>query len=261
MGRVDPELKLEIFYKGLILINNNYYIGVIPARKGSKGLPNKNILKINGRTLLEISVREALDVELLNEIVVTTDYDIEDTGLSSYLENSRFSLISRSVNNSEDSSPVESSILEMHKSLARGQVGKEIHIVLLQPTSPLRKSFHIDNAIKKYITSGCQKLASFTQLNDCHPARMYRIESGSAQSYLKNDVNVSSHRQKLEKLYIRNGAMYICSLRALISGESFTDSCLNSYIMGEAESINIDSEVDYLQAKYIAENEYSPIRA
>jgi len=235
------------------------FIGVIPARKGSKGLINKNILKINGKTLLEISVECALECNTLDKVIVSTDYDITQTGLEKFYKNEKFLFLSRSTSSSHDGAPTEDVIKEIVKQLDFPNNGVQKHIVLLQPTSPLRKSRHIYESINLYLNHGMNKLASFTMVGDHHPNRMYRINGINAISYVTCD-SISDRRQNLENLYLRNGAIYICNLNEIMRGDKFASKTLVPFLMDQVYSINIDTEFDYKLANYIMSNESSTTR-
>jgi CMP-N,N'-diacetyllegionaminic acid synthase len=226
------------------------FIGVIPARRGSKGLAHKNILKINNKTLLEIAVESALDCAKLDMVIVSTDYQILETGLEKFTRNKKFIFMPRSSVNGLDKTPTEEVVKEIAVKLKFPTDQLQFHIVLLQPTSPLRTSAHIYDALDKYTKHKLQKLASFTKVGDHHPDRMYRINKNSASSYTFSDT-VSGDRQSLEPLYVRNGAIYISDLNAIALGERFANKVLIPYVMDSKDSINIDSELDFKLACFL----------
>lgn len=234
------------------------FIGVIPARRGSKGLPNKNILKINGKTLLYIAVSNALEAKNLDEVILTTDYDLEEVALGSFKFDSRFRYHARSKNTSGDDASTESVIIELADTMLGSNL-KSLHVVLLQPTCPLRNASHIDSAIEIYKRSEKQGLISFVEVGDHHPSRMYRVIERSAHSYCESEI-VSSRRQLLEKLFLRNGAIYIKNVTQILDGERFASSSVTPFIMDQEESINIDNELDYRYAKFLLENECNNTR-
>lgn len=236
------------------------FIGVIPARKGSKGLINKNILKIKNKTLLEISVENALQCSELSKVVVSTDYEIQETGLNRFKDNEKFIFLPRSSANSQDNSSTEGVIKEIFRQVDFVIDSDCTHVVLLQPTSPLRKNIHISKAVDKYLRLGMQKLASFVKVEDHHPDRMYRISDDNATSY-NFGSSVSATRQSLEELYLRNGAIYICNLNAIMHDEKFAAEKLVPFLMNSNESINIDSELDFKLAKYLMCDESPSFRA
>jgi CMP-N,N'-diacetyllegionaminic acid synthase len=236
------------------------FIGIIPARRGSKGLVNKNILKINGKTLLEISVECALECASLDQIIVSTDYEISETGLERFQGNKKFLFLSRSSSNGRDNTSTEDVIKEIVKHLYLSVDHADYHIVLLQPTSPLRKSFHISESINLYKKSNLHKLASFVKVGEHHPDRMYRLNGSSATSY-RTGESVSGRRQLLEDLYLRNGAIYICNLNLIVHGERFASATLIPFIMEEIYSVNIDCEFDFNLAKCLMTNESITSRA
>ena len=122
------------------------FLGIISARAGSKGLKNKNLLKINKKTLIEIAIEEALKVKKLNKIIFSSESSIYLKKVLKY--KNRIDLIKRPNNLSKDNS----SIFDVIKHTLYHYNNKQIkfdYVVLLQPTTPFRKSSHIDECINK----------------------------------------------------------------------------------------------------------------
>ena len=135
--------------------NNKFFFGLIPAKKKSKRLKNKNLLKINNKTILEIAINESLRSKLISETYVSTNskkiYNI------SIKANSK--AILRSKKYSSNNAPSSDVIIDFINQLNLTKK-KNSYIVYLQPTSPLRNRKHIDKAIKSFLRNKKSSLIS-----------------------------------------------------------------------------------------------------
>ena len=122
--------------------------------------------------------------------------------------------------------------------------------MLLQPTCPLRTYKHIDESIEKLFKSNGRSLISVVQLTSYHPLRMKKIFNGKLFNYVDTGFEDMRPRQKLPKVYIRNGSIYLANVQDVLSLSTFSAPDCIPYEMGEDESVNIDSEADLLIADY-----------
>jgi CMP-N-acetylneuraminic acid synthetase len=131
-------------------------------------------------------------------------------------------------------------------------------VVYLQPTSPLRTARHIDEAIKLLDQSGADSVVSVYQVEDHHPARMYRLKEDRLEAYDQESAEL--RRQRLPAVYHRNGAIYACRREVLETQRTLTGSDLCPYIMPRESSINIDDELDLMLADLLLRNRDDPKR-
>ena len=117
-------------------------LAFIPARGGSKGIPNKNIKLFNGKPLIEWTINSALKSKLISKVIVSSD----SKKILSISKKLGADIVLRPKNISGDFATTESAIKHYIKNT------KESFdtIVLLSPTSPIRKMKDIDNAIKEF---------------------------------------------------------------------------------------------------------------
>ena len=120
----------------------NKILAFIPARGGSKGIPNKNIKLFNGKPLIEWTIDSALKSKLISKVIVSSD----SQKILSISKKLGAETVLRPKNISGDFATTESAIKHYIKNT------KESFdtIVLLSPTSPIRKINDIDNAIKEF---------------------------------------------------------------------------------------------------------------
>jgi CMP-N-acetylneuraminic acid synthetase len=221
-------------------------LGIIPARKGSKSIKNKNLLKINNKTLTEIAINSAKKSKFLCEIVVTSD----NMKVLNLAKKKKIKTINRKKKISGDKSLMYEVVLDVIK-----KYEKYDYIMILQVTNPFRNSKMIDKSIKKLINSEADTLVSVTKVDDVHPSRMYKMKKKYLKSYDKKKENFN--RQDLEKLYHRNGQIYLFKKENLIRYKNFYGKKILPIITNKEDTINIDSYFDYVIAKLYYEKKNS----
>jgi CMP-N,N'-diacetyllegionaminic acid synthase len=182
------------------------FLGVIPARKGSKGIPKKNMYKVNGKPLIEYTIDVALRARFLDQIFVSTDW--MDIVYLSKRKGLSIPFLRPPELATDEARIIDVLIHVVDEWKKRNQYFD--YIVLLQPTQPLRKSDHIDEAIQQIVDLNHHSLVSVSRVTD-HPILIRRInESGE----LENLLNVSStiRRQDMPPYYKINGLIYINKL-------------------------------------------------
>ena len=194
-------------------------IGIIPARAGSKGIPNKNIISLNGKPLIYYTIMAALQSNL-SEVIVSTD-----SPFIAYLSECYGATVPglRPAELSTDTAKTEDVI--------RYEVGNEVSM-LLQPTSPLRTVEDINNALNMYEPG--ESLISVYEATE-HPRIMYFSDGCPVWS------GPMVRRQDMEPVFVRNGAIYITI------GGKLTDYPI-LYEMPALRSVNIDEMGDLLLA-------------
>lgn len=222
-------------------------LAIIPARSGSKGIKDKNIKMLGNDHLINYTIKAALNSKLISDVVVSTDSKkIQEIALKS---GAQVPFI-RPKSLAEDSTPSYPVVIHatelMQKKLRKSY---EI-IVMLQPTTPFRTAIHIDEALNKLIDSQYTSVVSVVKVGGYHPLRMKRIVNDSLINYVDNGYEDMRPRQELPSVYIRNGGIYGGFTQEIIKYKSLvTQECL-AYEMGERESINIDSILDFVSAEY-----------
>ena len=225
-------------------------LGVIPARSGSKGVPSKNIRELNDKPLIYYSIVEGLKSKLISDIVVSTD-SIEFQNIA--IKYGAACPFLRPKELSSDDALAIPTIQHAVNEIEEKNSVKYDYVVMLQPTSPLRKSIHIDEALSKLFESNADAIISVVDVNNNHPMKMKRFLGGDSiygklVDYEKPPVE-NCPRQKLPPVFIVNGAIYGTKRDVLMDKNSFQgDHCIG-YIMDEDESVNIDTEIEFLIAE------------
>ena len=139
-------------------VMKNFYLGIIPARGGSKRVPRKNLRMLAGKPLIYYSLKAAKESSLLDYFLFSSE-DEEILSVASKFTD-KTSIIKRPDKLAGDKIRNSETMLHAAKEFMR-QTGEQVtHLVLLQPTSPFRTASDIDGAIKKFESSDCDTLAS-----------------------------------------------------------------------------------------------------
>ena len=222
---------------------------VIPARKNSKRVPNKNMQLINNKPLVYYTISEALKSKKITDVILTTDSKkIFNYGKKFKNLNVPFLRPARLAKDQTESFPVVK-----HAMLCMEKI-KSIKydlIILLQPTCPMRTTSDIDNAINLIILKKADTVISVSEVGPHHPFRMKKIlKNGMLSNIFNNPKNENMKPiQKLKKFYIRNGAIYISKRNVITKKKSLVGKKVYPYFMPLEKSVNIDNFDDLLIAR------------
>lgn len=219
-------------------------LAIIPARSGSKGLPDKNIMDLNGKPMMYYTIRAAIDSGCFEEIMVSTDSP-------KYAEiavacGAKVPFL-RSEAMSGDSAGSWDTVREVLSNYQKlGQTFD--YVTLLQPTSPLRTAEDIRGLFQLLERPDVHNAVSVTEVE--HPVQWcFRMpENYSMEEFAASPYNYM-RRQELEKHYRENGAIYAVDAKHIMDPEYnyYADACCG-YIMDRTKSIDIDSKIDLLLA-------------
>ncbi|MBT5399162.1 acylneuraminate cytidylyltransferase family protein [bacterium] len=224
------------------------FIAIIPARGGSKRLPRKNILNLNGKPLIGWTIEAALKSKYIDEVMVTTDDD-EIIDISKKI--GAKVPFKRPAELSDDTS-LRPKVIKHTLDYYKHQ--KEInfdYLIYLQPTSPLRTSDAIDKAIEYMFKKQADAVISVCKVE--HPLHW----SGSLPDNkdMKNFLSsfaIRSRSQDLEKNFRLNGAIYICDVRKFYEQSCiFLKENIFAYEMSQDVSVDIDTKIDFLFADFL----------
>ena len=223
-------------------------VAVIPARGGSKGLKNKNIYPVAGKPLLAWTILQALASTRINRVFVTTD----DPAIASVASEYGAEVIVRPPELSGDKATSESAILHAVGVIERDyQIPIDI-IVLLQATSPLRKSGDIDRAVDLFLREGADSLISVTKADDL---TIWESKEGEWKS-VNFDYRNRGMRQDRPAQFIENGSIYIFKPETLTAFGNRIGAKLSAFEMEFWQTWEIDTieEIDLIEYYFNKKN-------
>ncbi|TWO27697.1 glycosyltransferase [Campylobacter lanienae] len=222
-------------------------VAIIPARGGSKGIPNKNIVDICGLPMIAYTIKSALNSNIFHQVAVTTDnQDIKNTSLSYGA-----CVIDRPSELAADNSSCLDAIEHALKYII-SQDSSFTHFILLQPTSPLRNENHIIEAFKVYKSKNIGSLVS-VNLNTTAPQKNL-VEINGKIEPITTINDLTQNRQNLPKTYHPNGAIYISKIDDFLRDKNLFSDPLSIYVMDEESSTDVDNYDDLEKVKNILTN-------
>lgn len=223
-------------------------LAIIPARGGSKGIKNKNIVDLAGRPLIAYSIEASLRSRYIDSTVVSTD-SIE-IGNIAKTYGALVPFMRPSILALDEAKIIDVVLHAINMIEAEGE--KFDALVLLQPTQPLRTASDIDKAIEIFFEKGERSLVSISLVED-HPLLIRTVDSGGILQNMLNE-NSTCRRQDMKSYYKVNGCIYINSINELSKETSFNDNQI-AFIMEPEHSVDIDEMKDiYLAEIYLKNN-------
>jgi CMP-N,N'-diacetyllegionaminic acid synthase len=216
------------------------FFGLIPARGGSKGIPGKNLYMVAGTPLIDYTIDSAAKSDVLTEVFLSTD----DTNIAERAKGTTIKVPGlRPARLADDDTLTVDVAIHVIKHWIK-DFDQDDYLVLLQPTSPLRRNHHIHEAcdLLQLNSSTAQSLVSVCDVGAHHPARMKVIErDGYLRNYSGEEFEDMRPRQQLPPVFIRNGAIYINKILDIINNERLVSPNCLPYIMSANDSLNIDT--------------------
>lgn len=222
-------------------------LALIPARSGSKGLPNKNLLDCAGKPLIEWTISAALGAGAIDDVLVSTDAN--DIAAVSRRAGASVPFL-RPADLAGDESSMLDVIRHAWETHVAADGGRFDYIVLLQPTSPLRTSAHIDEAVEFYFKnrrSDDDTLASVFSVSQKYGWLMQATNDGVYIHFCMDVRTGNPQRQKLRPYYLPNGAIFIVRGGGFAVG-LYRDNTL-PFVMDVADSVDIDTFDDFREAE------------
>lgn len=226
-------------------MSESTYLAIIPARRGSKRLLNKNLLELAGKPLIAWTIEEALKSRYLTEVMVSTDSEEIARIAKKYGANVPFLRPQHISTNQASSVDVVKHAIDFYNEKGR----TFDNIILLQPTSPLRKVEDINKAIEFQIKKKANSITAVCEMEHSPLWSNTLPENNSMEGFIRSEV-VGKRSQELDTYYRLNGAIYITRISVFIKeGNFISNSKSYAYKMDKMNSIDIDDKIDF----YLAE--------
>ncbi|MCK5228883.1 MAG: acylneuraminate cytidylyltransferase family protein [Desulfobulbaceae bacterium] len=227
-------------------------LAIIPARGGSKGIPKKNIYPLCGKPLIAWTIEAVNGSRYISRTILSSDSAeiIEVAG--------RYGIEApfvRPKELAEDDTPALPVIRHAVDWLKENEDYTPDYIVLLQPTSPLRTSRHIDEALEKLIHSDADSIVSVVKTpHQYNPYSIMEMKDGFLKPFLKYDER-KNIRQLKPVFYARNGAaIYAFTYECLMKKNSIFGDKILGYEMSREESVDVDDVLDLRICELLIKN-------
>jgi len=215
-------------------------IAVIPARGGSKRLPNKNVLLLDGIPLVVHSILYAQkNSSIIDDVIVSTD----DAEIKKIALRYGAKVIDRPEEISGDFEPTVTALEHVLKNCNEPIE----NVILLQPTNPIRPEMLLQDAFQKFTESKSDSL--FTVSQSYH--KLGKIVEGK---FIPYNYSIGQRSQDLEPLYYENGLLYISKKDLIMNKKIISDAAVPYIINGSFPIVDIDNKEDFDYAEYLVKN-------
>ncbi|MGQ3558622.1 acylneuraminate cytidylyltransferase family protein [Ornithobacterium rhinotracheale] len=212
-------------------------IVIIPARGGSKRLPEKNIKELGGKPLLTHSIDYAKSFDFIDDIIVSTDCDkIKEVATQAGAK-----VIDRPEELSGDFVPTVAALQHVAEAL---NLGDNDNIILLQATNPLRPKNLLKEAMEIYTQNNYKSL--FTVSRDAH--KLGKIKN---HKFIPFNYEFGMRSQDMEPLYYENGLLYITKKHLINKGIIMNEESYPLFVEGHLGNIDIDDQYDFDFAEFV----------
>jgi CMP-N,N'-diacetyllegionaminic acid synthase len=227
------------------MIGDKRVLALVPARRGSKGLPLKNVRLLHGKPLLAWPIEAARASRHVDRVIISTDdAEFAALGRSAGAE----APFLRPADLASDTAPSIDFILHAVETLEAG--GEQYdYLVLLEPTSPLTEGSDVDAALQTLAarSADADAIVGVSALISTHPAFAVRIDhNGMARPYSAASFGQLPRRQDIEPLYSLDGSLYISSVGALRRERGFCHERTLPFVTPRYKSFEVDDLVDFI---------------
>ena len=215
-------------------MNFDDFIFLVPARKGSKGIKGKNLVKINKKELIVRTFESLKSIKKENKYVLTDDNKVKNIAKKYNIDTSYF----RKKILSGDDVELIDTVKDFCIYLGTRKTYK--YVVILQPTSPFRTFLDIEKSLQKFKKNNYSSLFSISPSME-HPNDCIFIDKKKIQ-YFINQKN--SMRQFYKKSFFINGAIYVSEKKNIFNDKFINKKNHGTYIMKKINSLDLDDKED-----------------
>ncbi len=208
---------------------------IILARGGSKGIKNKNLIKINGKPLVYWSIKASLKSKKIHHTWVSSDSD----KILNFSKKNGAKIIKRPKKPSDDSASSESAWLDALTQIEK-KFSKKVDVVIgIQPTSPIKSKLDFEKAIEKFIKNKLDSLFTSSIIKDYCVWFEKRKKLVAIYNY-KN----RKRRQNIKSKFLENGSFYIFKARKFKQVKNRLFGKIGTYVQNRTKSFQIDNIED-----------------
>jgi len=243
--RTPSKRKLEVKKPSVTVPGN--VVGIIPARSGSRRIPNKNLKMLAGYPLIYYTIREALKAQTLKRVIVSTDSQRYADVAKGYGAEAPF-LQPKEISGDVGTTPV---LIHCVNYLEKNEGYPVSVVVTLEPTSPFRLAKDIDDAVNKLFETGADSVVSVREISE-PPHWMFKLDHDRMIPFLNVDVSRFGRitSKDLPKLYLPNGCVYVTRRDVLMNEKRVYGKNCRALIMPAGRSNDIDTFEDFRYAEF-----------
>ena len=229
---------------GVDVTASGFYLGVIPARAGSKRIPGKNMVALGGMPLIDYTLAAASGAKRLGACVLSTDSD----AIAAHTRARGIDVRElRPAAIAGDRSPIVAAL--QHALSVFERTGPKVDaLVLLQPTSPFRSAGDIDRAIELFESSNADTVTAVRASHD-HPYWAWRARDHAIEPFFSRR-EMEMDRAELPPAYSECGAVYVVR-RALVDGGRIYGDRIVGYPVDAVAAVDVDTFLDLDWAEYL----------
>lgn len=218
---------------------NKNTLCIIPARSGSKGIKNKNLSLIEGKSLIQITIEEALQANIFDTIHVSTESNLIK------LEAQKLGIdfpFMRKESLAKDNVHVSEVVNDVILNFQAIDINFK-NVCLLMPTSPLRTFKQIQEAYKMFIETETDSLVSVSKLGKLE-TNLRTFQDKGFIDYYNEDLERNENRQNSKELFAVNGSIYISKVSSFLELKTFHIKKVLGYKMSSIHSVDVNSKED-----------------
>ena len=229
------------------MYKNKTILAIVPARGNSKGIKNKNLKKIKGLSLVEHAGNVLKKISWIDYSIISSDSDkIIEAAKKSSLE----CIFKRPKNISGHRISDHSVMIHALKAVEKSKKDKIDIILLVQPTSPLRKVIDIKNVIKKIVDEKLESVWTISKTDlKFHPLKQLTLKKNILSHYNKKGKDIIA-RQQLSNTYYRNGVVYAVTKKLVLKNKNLISKKSSGYLINTPQ-ISIDTVKDFKLASQL----------
>ena len=230
------------------LINKKKILAIIPARGGSKGIPNKNLSKIGKTTLLEKAINDCKKVKRIDDIVVSTD----SKRIREVSKKNKINVpFIRSKKNSTSKSSIIDGLIETIIKSEKYYKKNYDTILLIEVTSPLRTFSDINKSLNKFYRLNFDFLWTISKINlDFHPQKQLKLKRNKITFFDRKGLNIKN-RQQLNFTYRKNCVCDVINKRKFLNIKKLINDNTGCLILDDYHvSIDTKYELNYVKKIY-----------
>lgn len=206
-------------------------------------MPKKNIRPLLGKPLIAWTIEQAFKSKYIDRVIVSTDNHAIARLAKEHGADVPFMRPDKlATDKAKSIDAVFHALLSLPETYD--------HVVLLQPTSPLRTAGDIDACVKLCMSKGGNSCVSVNE-SEKSPRWMYSLDKKGRMRRLIQTEKTIDRRQDLPKVYVLNGAIYVAQVDWLLNNKAFVTDETYAYIMPGERSVDIDNDLDFRFAEFL----------